>query len=299
MRFRVSVFREAQHAIKRLRPIIAVAALLLVVGSASAQSSDTFPGTIPDTFRLRLGGTYAWFNTNVTFQENITPGGPIGSGVNLEDVLGVPASTAGFDGRGSWNFAGRFFFDFGYSEYTRSATKGLSQDFTFGDSTYTIGASVAASMKSQLPYADFRYGIIKSDSTQFGVSLGVAYPILEAQASASAGVIGPDGPVIGQSVTRTAKIETPVPLLGLTFDQKLSDQLSVGGFVDGIFAPVHPYVGSIFFVDAHVDWFATQNLGFGAAFDYTKFHIKKEETNTYVAFAYSYYGPRVYVTLSF
>ena len=40
-------------------------------------------------------------------------------------------------------------------------------------------------------------------------------------------------------------------------------------------------------------------VGFGAAFDYTKFSIKKEETNTYIAFSYSYWGPRVYVTLSF
>jgi hypothetical protein len=291
-----SPFRVLRRSIA-LRPLLAVAALLLAAGVASAQNQ--FPGDVPDTFRLRLGGTYAWFNTNVTFQENLTPGGPIGSGVSLEDVLGVPGSTGGFDARGAWNFLGRFYVDFGYSGYTRSQTATLAQDFSFGDSTYTVGSSVSASMKSQLPYLDFRYGIIKTDAVQFGVSLGAAYPILQAEASASAGVIGPNGPVVGQTVTREAKISVPVPLLGLQFDTKLSEGLSAGVLFDGIFAPVHPYVGSIFFADAHIDWFATKYLGFGAAFDYTKFAIKKEETNTYVAFAYSYWGPRVYVTLSF
>jgi hypothetical protein len=297
MRSTFRVLRDAEPAIRTLPFVVAVAGLLLAAGAASAQ--DTFPGNVPDTFRLRLGGTYAWFNTKVTFQENLTPGGPIGSGVSLEDVLGVPGSTGGFDARGYWNITGRLFMDFGYSGYTRSQTAGLAQDFTFGDSTYTAGSTVSASMKSQLPYLDFRYGIIKTDAMQFGVSLGVAYPILQAQATASAGVIGPNGPIFGQTVTKEAKIEVPVPLLGLQFDTKLGEGLSAGLLFDGIFAPVHPYVGSVFFADAHIDWFATSNLGFGAAFDYTKFSIKKEETNTYVAFAYSYWGPRVYVTLSF
>jgi hypothetical protein len=176
---------------------------------------------------------------------------------------------------------------------------GIGRDFTFGDSTYTLGSSVSASMKSQLPYLDFRYGIVKTDTTQFGVSLGAAYPILKAEATASAGVIGPNGPIIGQDVTKTAKESLPVPLLGLAFEQKIGDSLSAGVLFNGIFAPVHPYVGSIFDAEAHIDWYATRNLGFGGGFEYTKFNLKREETNSYVNFAYSYYGPRVYVILSF
>ena len=283
--------------IQKVRPFIAAAVLLLAAAVGSAQNQ--FPGDVPDTFRLRLGGMYAWFNTEVTFQENLTPGGPIGAGVSMEDLLGVPGSRAGFTARGYWNVVGRFYVDFGYTGFKRSRTESIGRDFTFGDATYTLGASVSADMKSQLPYFDFRYGIVKNDAMQFGITLGAAYPILEANASASAGIVGPGGPIVGQTVTKTAKISTAVPLLGLAFDTKLGDKFSAGLVFNGIFAPVHPYVGSIFDAEAHVDWYATRNLGFGAGFNYTKFNIKKEETNTFVDFSYDYYGPRLYVIVSF
>lgn len=286
---------RVESAMKKLRPAWAVLVLLFAASRAQAQ----FPGDVPDTFRLRLGGMYAWFDTEVTFQENITEGGPIGAGVSLEDVLGMPASKAGFAARGYWNFAGRWFVDFGYTGFSRSREESIARDFGFGDVTYTVGASVSASMKSHLPYLDFRYGIVKNDAIQFGVTLGAAYPGLEANASASAGVVGPGGPIIGQTVTRTAKFSTPVPLLGLQFDSRLGDAFSAGVIFNGIFAPIDPYRGSIFDAEAHLDWFATRNFGVGAAFSYTRFDVKREEANTYVEFKYSYYGPRLYALVTF
>jgi hypothetical protein len=283
-------------AIRKLRP---VGAALILLFATSAVAQAQFPGDVPDTFRLRLGGMYAWFNTEVTFQENITEGGPIGAGVSLEDVLGLPGSRAGFAAKGYWNFAGRFFVDFGYTGFSRSREESIARDFNFGDVTYTVGASVEASMKSHLPYLDFRYGIVKNDAVQFGVSLGAAYPNLEANASASAGVVGPGGPIIGQTVTRTAKVSMPVPLLGLQFESRLGDGLSAGVIFNGIFAPVSPYTGSILDAEAHIDWFATRNFGVGAAFSYTRFDVKREEANTYVEFKYSYYGPRLYALVTF
>jgi hypothetical protein len=288
-------FQVPPVSMKTLRSGLVASVLLLAAAGAQAQ----FPGDIPDTFHLKLGGMYAWFNTDVTFQENLTPGGPIGAGISLEDTLGMPSSKPGFVARGDWNVVGRLFVDFGYSGFERSATHTIARDFNFGDSTYTLGASVSTRTKSDLPYFDFRYGIIKNESTQFGLSLGAAYAFLEASASASAGVIGPNGPIVGQTVTRTAKISVPVPLLGLQFDQKLGDGFAAGVLFDGLFAPVHPYVGSVFDAEAHLDWYATRNFGVSVAFNYTKFNLKKEETNTFVDFSYSYYGPRLYLTLNF
>jgi hypothetical protein len=297
MRSTSSVFGEVESAIKKLRTFIAVAALLLAAGVASAQ--DTFPGDVPNTFRLYAGGMYAWFNTTVTFQENLTPGGPIGSGVDMEGLDLLSSSRPGFAARGYWNFLGPVSLDFGYTGFRRSRTNAFTVDIPFGDVTYTAGASVSASTSSDLPYLDFRYNFIKNEHTQLGVSLGAAYVILKAELEASAGVVGPGGPIVGQTVTRTAKEELPVPLLGVKFDQQVGEGLSAGVIFNGIFAPVHPYTGSVFDAEAHLDWFASKNFGVSAAFDYTRFSIKREETNSYVKFAYSYYGPRLYVIVSF
>jgi opacity protein-like surface antigen len=279
--------------------LLAACGLLLASGMASAESSDTFPGDVPNNFRLFVGGEYAWFNTTVTFQQNLTPGGPIGAGVDLEGLGLLKSSAPGFVARGYWNFLGRFFLDFGYTGFRRNTTKSASVDIPVGDVIYTAGASVAASTSSDLPYLDFRYDFIKNEHTQLGVSLGASYVVLKADLSASAGVIGPGGPIVGQTVTQTAKEELPVPLLGLKFDQQLGEGLSAGIVFNGIFAPVSPYTGAVFDGEAHVDWFMTKNFGLSAAFDYQRFSLKREDTNTYVKFQYSYYGPRLYLTLTF
>ncbi len=279
--------------------LLLFASSLLATGIASAESSDTFPGDVPNTFRLNLGGEYAWFNTTVNFQQNLTPGGPIGAGVDMEGLGLLKSSAPGFVARGYWNPLGRFFLDFGYTGFSRSTTKSTLVDIPVGGVTYTAGASVAATTKSDLPYLDLRYDFIKNEHTQFGLSLGASYVILKAQLQASAGVVGPGGPIVGQTVTQTAKEELFVPLLGLKFDQQLGEGLSAGLIFNGIFAPVSPYTGTVFDAEAHVDWFVTRNFGLSAAFDYQRFGLKREDANTFVQFKYSYYGPRLYVTLTF
>jgi hypothetical protein len=277
------------------RRLATAAGFLLLAAHAQAQ----FPSDVPDTFRLDLGGMYAWFTTNVTFQENLTPGGPIGGGIDLQPVTGLPSSTGGFTARGYWQPLKRFYIDFGYTYFNRSNTRTISVDIPFGDSTFTAGASVATSVKSQLPYVDLRYDFIQNESWKLGVSLGGAYSLLQADLSASAGVVGPNGPIIGQSTTKEAKLNVPVPLLGVDAEFKLGDRLSGGVIFNGIFAPVHPYSGSVFVGEAHVDWFATKNFGVGGAFNYTKFNIKREDVNSLIDFSYSYYGPKVYVVVTF
>jgi hypothetical protein len=242
---------------------------------------------------------YAWFTTNVNFQENITSGGPIGGGIDLQPVTGLPSSTGGFTARGYWQPFNRFYVDFGYTLFTRSNTRSVSVDIPFGDSTFTAGASVATSMKSQLPYVDLRYNFVQNDSWHLGVNLGGAYALLDANLSASAGVVGPNGPIVGTTTTKEAKLETPVPLLGITADFKIGDRAQAGIIFNGIFAPVHPYVGSVFVVEPHADWFISKNFGVGAAFNYSNFHIKRDDGITIVEFRYSYYGPKIYATLTF
>jgi len=282
---------------KPTRFFAVVSFLFLVAAGARAQ----FPGDVPDTFRLNAGGMYAWFTTNVTFQQNLTPGGPIGGGVgiNLQSLTGLPSSTGGFTARGYWQPLNRFYVDFGYTLFDRSNTRSVSVDIPFGDSTYTAGASVATKMQSQLPYLDLRYNFVQNDSWQLGVNLGAAYAFLDADLSASSGVVGPNGPIVGQSTTREGKIETLVPLLGITANFKLGDRMSAGVIFNGIFAPVHPYAGSVFIVEPHFDYFFSKNFGVGAAFNYSKFHIKRDDGITIVEFRYSYYGPKVYLTVTF
>jgi hypothetical protein len=278
---------------KALFPFLG-AALLLAAAPAQAQ----FPGNVPDTFRLQLGGIYAWFDTSLTFEQTTASGTTVGT--NLENVLGLPDSKGGFLGAGYWNFAGRSFIDFGYVYFSRTRTETISRDIVFGDTTYTAGAEVSTSMKSGFPYVDYRYGFVKSDAAQFGLSLGVAWINLKTELTASAGVVGPSGPVVGATVTKTAKLSTPVPALGLMFEGRLADNLSAGVRVLGIFASISPYSGYVIDGQAHIDWYLARNFGIGAGYQYTKFNVEKDQTPTlFIDYSYRFDGPTLYLILTF
>ena len=284
--------RESGSRFAGLPAIAAAAVFLLAAATARAQK---FPGDVSNTFRVSAGGMYAWFNTKVTLEQDQPP---VGAEINIDDVFNTP-SKGGFFGRASFNL-GFLSFDAAYVGFSRTRTATISQDIVFGDTTYTAGATVEARQKSQLPYADIRINFLHNPHTQFGVTLGVAYPILEAELSASAGVIGPGGPVTGTTVTKEAKIETAVPMLGIVFDAAVGDRASVGIIFNGIFAPVHPYTGSIFQADVHMDWYFSRNFGVGGGFNYTRFRIKKDDLpNTLVDFRHDFYGPRAYLTATF
>src|SRR5262245_53395378 len=130
---------------------------LLSAGVAQAQ----FPGDVPNTFRLEAGGMYSWFTTELTFEEN-QPEGSVGAAINLEDVFDLPAR-AGFYGRASFNL-GFLSFDAAYVGFSRTRTATISRDITFGDTTYTAGASVEAKQTTQLPYADIRINFFHNPS---------------------------------------------------------------------------------------------------------------------------------------
>ena len=279
-------------ATKSWGAVAAAAVWMLAAGPAKAQ----FPGDVPNTFRLTAGGMWAWFNTTVAFQQNVTQGG--GAGIDFENTFNLP-SQGGFYGRASFSL-GFLSFDAGYVGFTRTRSATISQDITFGDKTYTVGANVEARQKTQLPYGDIRINFLHNPSTTLGLTLGVAYPILQAELSANAGVTGPGGPIVGESVSTEGKISTPVPLVGIVFDAQIGDRLSAGIIFNGIFAPVHPYVGSIFQADAHVEWYFARNFGVGGGFNYTRFRIKREDLpNTFVNFQQDFYGPRAYLILTF
>ena len=278
---------------------ILAAAVMVILFLAAAPARAQFPGSVPDTFRLRLGGEYGFFDTDVTFQQNVN-GGAVGPQINLENVLRLPDSKAGFAGTGYWNFAGRSFIDFGYYNFSRTRTETLTRDIVFGDTTYTAGASVTTSMKSNFPYVSYRYGFVKSETAQFGLSLGAAWVNLDTKLSASGGVVGPGGPIVGSSVTKSAKESAAVPLLGLMFEGRIADNLSVGVQLQGIAAAITPYSGYMISGFAHIDWYFAQNFGLGGGYSYTKFSIEKDDLpNVFVDYSYRVDGPQLYLILTF
>ena len=278
---------------KRLFPAACGAVLLLAAAPARAQ----FPGQVPDTFRITLGAQYDWFHTDVQFTQLVN--GVPGTSVNFENIGGLPKSHVGPSLWGYWNFAGRSNVDFGFVYFNRSKTTTISQDIVFGDTTYTAGASVDSSFKTSFPYLAYRYEFIKTDSMQLGLSLGVIYATMEAELSASAGVVGPGGPVVGVAVSKTAKEQAWVPQIGINFEGRIVDNFTAGIRVMGAGVAISPYKGWDITGLAHADYYFGDNFGVGLGYQYSQFSIKKTNSTNTIDFDYRFDGPQAYIILTF
>jgi len=271
--------------------LVLAASLLLAAGPALAQ----FPGDTPDNVRFRLGGIFAFLNTQAELSSPDFPSAVI----DFKKLLGEPDHKFAFRGEGEWNFLGRSFLDFGYVDLSTSASRSVSQDIHFDDVVYTAGAQVSSESQSRFIYADYRYGIIKNQAFQLGLSLGVSYTTLRAMLNASAGVTDPEGNVIEAGASRQAEINVPVPLLGLKFDAQIAGPVSIGAQVKAMSVTIHPYSGTMWDAEAHVDWYVISNFGLGAAYEYNKINITKTTDTKTLKFDYSYDGPRVYAIITF
>jgi len=256
--------------------LLAAIAILLSVAPARAQ----FPGDTPNDLRFRLGGIYADLNAKATFETSDVPSGEI----DLSNVFGNPDHKFTFRGDGSWNFAGRSFLDFGYVSFSQERSNSISRDITFGGVTYTAGAEVSSETLARFIYAAYRYGFVKNESFQLGLSLGISYTTLRAQLAASAGVVGPNGPIVGPSTVRKAEINAPVPLIGLDAEGALGRNLSLGARVRAFKATIDPYSGNMVEAMAHMDWYPSPHFGVGGGFEWTKIHIEKNQDTRDVAF---------------
>ncbi len=277
---------------KRALLALSLAGLFLAAAPATAQ----FPDQVPDTFRIRFGVMYSWFNTQLLFDE--FSGTNPGVTIDLENVSNLPSSKAGPWFYGNWNFAGRSYLDFGFLYFNRSKTTTTSQDITFGDTTYSVGESVETSFKTAFPYAAYRYNFVKDPSVQLGLSLGVTYASMKAEFSGVASATGPGG-TAGTSVTKAKTINAWVPLIGMTFDAKVADNMSAGIQVMGAGATITPYKGWTIMGNAHFDYYFAQNFGMGLGYQYSHFDIKRTQSTSSLEFDYEFNGPIAYITLTF
>jgi hypothetical protein len=49
----------------------------------------------------------------------------------------------------------------------------------------------------------------------------------------------------------------------------------------------------------HIDWYFSRNVGVGGAYEYATIEFEKDTASRFLRFETTYYGPRVYLILTF
>ncbi|HBE92523.1 MAG TPA: hypothetical protein DDW55_08330 [Gammaproteobacteria bacterium] len=256
-------------------------AVSLALISASAQAAPLNP-TVHDRLALRFGPFFPSIETSIK----------VGSEQhNYEDFLDDSETTGAI--KGIWRISKHFRLNFGYWAVNRESSDSLDHNINIGPITVPAGTAIGATFDSSMATAALGWSFVHTDTTEFGVDLGVAALGLKSELGATVPGIG--------NASFTAFDETyPLPVIGVYLTHALSSKWSLGGRFGGIGLDIgDDFEGTVIDAMGAVEFRPWQNVGFGLAYIYNNADAKLKNVDKGIDVEWNYQGPFAYLTLGF
>jgi hypothetical protein len=277
---------------RRVRVVLLACALGCAAFPAFAQSDWIEPGE--ERFTFALGVVLNSFGTELRVDNQ----GSQGSNVNLKDDLGADQRASSYWVSAEWRFAPRHRIGFSSSVFTLKGTKVLSQNIQIGDELYPAGATVTSELKLQIIPITYSYSFIKNDRDELAATIGLHWSRLKFQSQGSASLDGQDA-----NADITAKINAPLPLIGLRYDHHFSQRWSAG-LQGGVFAlkfgkDTTNAEGDMWSAMAYAEYRFSKHFALGLNIEGFNVDVDASSSSWKGAIDYGYWGPQLYVKARF
>jgi hypothetical protein len=242
-------------------------------------------------------GELAYFYPTIdsTARLDLTATARPGSTIRLEDELdlderkGTPYLTLGMRLGDRWRL------EFEYYELNRSASKTLTRQIEWGDSTFPVGVQIDSTFDTTVYRFTGGYSFIKDQTAEAGVGFGLH--ITDFTTALSGVGNGPNGSASFQSEKRDTLV--PLPTLGLFGAYKVSDQLSLRGRVDFLSLKYEDYDGKLVNWMASIDWRFARNWGAGIGYRYVDYQLEATSSDFRGEINYNFKGPTLFLNAAF
>jgi hypothetical protein len=247
-----------------------------------------------ETFTISGGVFLPSFDTSAQVDTSLG----IGTGVNLEDDLGLTSDETIFWGDASWRFARKHRLTLAYFGFTRDASAVANRELTIGDETFPVGAGLSTEFKLQIVPIAYTYSFMNEDKYEFGASLGVHWYTMELSVLGSASLNNLDA-----DFSVSADANAPMPLLGLFFDYYFTPKWSAGlhgqFFALDLDDDTFSFSGSVVNLRLNTEYWVFNNLGLGVAVNWFKLDVDLDDSDWKGSVDYEYWGPQIYATIRF
>lgn len=262
-----------------MKKILLASALIFSLATVQLASANA---SLDDNIAFRVGPFFPGIDTKVKVGNEEQ---------NFEDYLDDSATTAAI--KGVWRISQKFRLNFGYWAVNRDTSESAGQNANIAGITIPAGTSIGASFDSSLANAALGWSFIKSDTTDLGVDLGVAFLGLKSE-------LGAGVPGVG-NVSFTAFDESYVlPTVGLYLTQALTQTWSLEGRISGIGLDLgDDFKGNIVDAMGAVEYRPWQNVGFGLAYIYSHADAELKNVSNGLNVDWTYQGPFAYLVLGF
>ena len=146
--------------------LILLTCLIMLPVNVVAQDDGWGPGQ--DKWKFNLGGFFP--SSDVELKINGVDPGDL---IDLEDVLGFDDSDNLWRLDGYWRFFKRHRLVFGYYQFNRDASLGLSEEIKIGDEVFPVDALVSSELDLGFYTIDYMYSLYQGEKAEISGGLGV------------------------------------------------------------------------------------------------------------------------------
>jgi hypothetical protein len=249
---------------------------------------------ITDRLVLDLGG----YLTEFSSEAFAGTGGGIGSGINLEEALGLEDESDVFRFDGLYKFNAKNAIVFGYYGFNRNAAGELEEYIDFLDLTFV--GNYFATNDVKVYTVGYRRSLVNTGRVDAGLSIGLStfdFRIaIEGEISVTGGIPTP----LPEFERRAAAndVLAPVPTVGMFINYALTPRLILSlsaGFLD---LDIDKYDGRFLETRVTIDWFFSRHWGVGAGLGSTDVRVINTGDNPY-RFEYQYDGILLFLSASY
>ena len=272
----------------KARLVIFTLLLTLFAIPVSAQTEDDYHPFLSDKFNLALGGY--WPKNDFTIQvDGIDPGKEI----DLDEKLNLSDYVSSGFLNFRWRFGEKWSLVGQYWSTSASGKEELKEDVQWGDVTFKEGTYVKGGVGMDVARVFVgREFFTTAPKHQFGAGLGLHWMNLDTFLEGN--IITENNELGFERVSASAAF--PLPNIGAWYMYSWSPKWMLSAHVDWLSASIGDYSGSLWDVQAGVNWQAFKNIGFGLHVKGYSLDVDIDRSNWHGNADFDQLGPMLTVT---
>jgi len=243
---------------------------------------------ITDHFYVSAAFFYPHFTTNLRVDPSYAPPGVIGTPVNAESDLGLPAHKSLGRVEFMFRLRERSKVRLDYLEADRSGSAVLANDVVFGNQVFAAGSLTETSIDFRMFDLTYTYSFYRSG--RFEVGTGLAAYFLQAQAT---------GAVPAQFQEQTVSAAEPLPALPLDFTWVISSRFAITARAAYFKATVNNLHGWLADSAEEAQYRWNRNFALGLGFSSTRISLERKSGSSPGTLYTSITGPKAFIRFSF
>jgi predicted porin len=264
---------------------------------AFAQSPASPGSDLPDRFQIDTG--YFRIASNTVLRLN-SPNGGLGTAIDFEKDLGVPADVDTFWLDATWRVGRRHQLKLGYTRVSREReSQTLGRDFEWGGETYNAGLSVDSATGADILGGYYRFAAFRNDRFEIGPTIGIGNLWLDASISATASVTGPGGSAPSRTVERAASTSSITGAVGAYANAWPTKRLALKA--DFLYIKVEPEDSEASVTDWRLgaDYYFFRHAGLGVQYKYNNYSYDRGILATKLGGEITYEGFQLFASFLF